>query len=78
MSYYILLSLQVFDFENLEWSTIKLKPNDVKLEESDVQEVLSPISGHNMVCIHLMRRPVFVHVCDFLGSFFFFWLPFFF
>ncbi|EXB39449.1 Acyl-CoA-binding domain-containing protein 4 [Morus notabilis] len=44
-----LSDVQVFDFENLEWSTIKLKPNAVKLEESDSQDVLSPISSHNMI-----------------------------
>ncbi|XP_030489381.2 acyl-CoA-binding domain-containing protein 4 [Cannabis sativa] len=44
-----LSDVQVFDFGNLKWSNIKLKPNVDKLEDSESQEALSPISGHNMI-----------------------------
>lgn len=44
-----LSDVQVFDFGKLEWSAIKLKPNADKIGESDSQEVLLPISGHNMI-----------------------------
>ncbi|KAL5569474.1 hypothetical protein UlMin_026049 [Ulmus minor] len=44
-----LSDVQVFDFRKLEWSNVKLKPNSDKLEESESLEVLSPISGHNMI-----------------------------
>ncbi|PON43636.1 BTB-kelch protein [Parasponia andersonii] len=44
-----LSDVQVFDFGTLEWSNIKLNPNADKLEDSASQEVLSPISGHNMI-----------------------------
>ncbi|PQM41902.1 acyl-CoA-binding domain-containing protein 4 isoform X1 [Prunus yedoensis var. nudiflora] len=44
-----LSDVQVFDFRNLLWSNIKLKPNSDKFEDSDLQEVLPAISAHNVV-----------------------------
>ncbi|KAM1157410.1 hypothetical protein TB2_027592 [Malus domestica] len=44
-----LSDVQVFDFRNLLWSNIKLKPNLDKFEDSGLQEVLPGISAHNMV-----------------------------
>ncbi|VVA26883.1 PREDICTED: acyl-CoA-binding [Prunus dulcis] len=44
-----LSDVQVFDFRNLLWSNIKLKPNSDKFEDSGLQEVLPAISAHNMV-----------------------------
>lgn len=56
--------MQVFDFRNLLWSNIKLKPNSDKFEDSGLQEVLPAISAHNMVKIHvhnyLLRLCVFI------------------
>lgn len=89
MSYDIRLLLQVFDFGNLEWLNIKLKPNADKLDDSDSQEALSPISGHNMVrthsqssyifalvCFHILLSCMLKMVCTFqkiLRQFFYFW-----
>ncbi|CAL2240135.1 unnamed protein product [Prunus armeniaca] len=44
-----LSDVQVFDFRNLLWSNIKLKPNSDKFEDGGLQEVLPAISAHNMV-----------------------------
>ncbi|KAL6130317.1 hypothetical protein ACLB2K_068698 [Fragaria x ananassa] len=44
-----LSDVQVFDFRNLLWSTIKLNASSNNFEDSGVQEVVPPTSSHNLV-----------------------------